>query len=239
MFKYVKSLEYPINIKKKDLRMAKYLITQYGGANCNRDFRKDEVMNNYCIHLKRRKNKPFCKFKNEEIPFSCCQECSNKEYKKISANLCKKAQCSVEFSAEKKLKKSTFRSKSPLSTGQSVRKHPQALAKEPQKSTKMKNKSNKLASLERNRYSVFSDDTERCYLCGSTYKLTWHEIYAGRNRPNSMKFGFCLRLCLNCHSEEQESSYFNDYWHKQGQLYWEENIGSREEFIKVFKRNYL
>ncbi len=33
MFKYVKALEYPINIKKKDLRMAKYLITQYGGAN--------------------------------------------------------------------------------------------------------------------------------------------------------------------------------------------------------------
>lgn len=33
MFKYVKSLEYPINIKKKDLRMAKYIVTQYGGAN--------------------------------------------------------------------------------------------------------------------------------------------------------------------------------------------------------------
>lgn len=33
MFKYVKSLEYPINIKKKDLKMAKYILTQYGGAN--------------------------------------------------------------------------------------------------------------------------------------------------------------------------------------------------------------
>ena len=33
MWKYVKTLEYPINIKKKDLRMAKYLVTQYGGAN--------------------------------------------------------------------------------------------------------------------------------------------------------------------------------------------------------------
>lgn len=33
MWKYVKALEYPINIKKKDLRMAKYLATQYGGAN--------------------------------------------------------------------------------------------------------------------------------------------------------------------------------------------------------------
>ena len=31
MFKYEKMLEYPINIKKKDLKMAKLLITQFGG----------------------------------------------------------------------------------------------------------------------------------------------------------------------------------------------------------------
>lgn len=33
MFKYVKHLNYPINIKKKDLKMAKCLITQFGGSN--------------------------------------------------------------------------------------------------------------------------------------------------------------------------------------------------------------
>ena len=33
MWKYVKTLEYPVNIKKKDLKMAKYLVTQYGGSN--------------------------------------------------------------------------------------------------------------------------------------------------------------------------------------------------------------
>ena len=33
MFKYFKKLNYPINIKKKDLRMAKYIITQLGGPN--------------------------------------------------------------------------------------------------------------------------------------------------------------------------------------------------------------
>ncbi len=31
MYKYVKKLNYPVNIKKKDLRMAKYVITQLGG----------------------------------------------------------------------------------------------------------------------------------------------------------------------------------------------------------------
>jgi len=33
MFKYVKMLNYPVNIRKKNLRMAKVLITQYGGSN--------------------------------------------------------------------------------------------------------------------------------------------------------------------------------------------------------------
>lgn len=33
MFKYQKILNYPVNIKRKDLRMARLLITQYGGAN--------------------------------------------------------------------------------------------------------------------------------------------------------------------------------------------------------------
>ena len=33
MFKYEKRLEYPINIKNKDIEMAKLLVTQYGGAN--------------------------------------------------------------------------------------------------------------------------------------------------------------------------------------------------------------
>ena len=33
MFSYEKKLQYPVNIKKKDLRMAKYLVTQYGGSN--------------------------------------------------------------------------------------------------------------------------------------------------------------------------------------------------------------
>lgn len=33
MFKYIKHTNFPINITKKDLRMAKFLLTQFGGAN--------------------------------------------------------------------------------------------------------------------------------------------------------------------------------------------------------------
>ena len=177
---------------------------------------------NYCINLKKRKNKSYCKLINKEIQLSTCRECNNKEYKKSTSD-----------------KKNPATSGQQKSNNNQMRKHSQTLTKKQQKPAKMQNKSNKLASLERNRYSVFSNDTERCYLCGSTYKLTWHEIYSGKNRQNSMKNGLCLRLCLNCHSKGQENSQFNDYWHKQGQLYWEENIGPREEFIKAFRRNYL
>ena len=221
MWKYVKSLEYPVNIKKKDLRMAKYLVTQYGGSYINRDFRKDEVMNNYCINLKKRNNKPYCKLINKEIQLSTCRECNNKEYKK-----------------------STFGKKSPATSGQQksnnnqMRKYSQTLAKEQQKKIKMHNKSKKLAKLEKNRKSVFTDDLDYCYLCGKK-KNDLHEVFGGRNRINSIKYNFILPLCRECHSSNQNNPIFNDYWHKQGQLYWEENIGSREEFIKVFRRNYL
>ena len=33
MYKYFKKLNYPVNIKKKNLKMAKYIITQLGGPN--------------------------------------------------------------------------------------------------------------------------------------------------------------------------------------------------------------
>lgn len=33
MWKYEKRLQYPVNIKRKDVKMAKIILTQYGGAN--------------------------------------------------------------------------------------------------------------------------------------------------------------------------------------------------------------
>lgn len=152
---------------------------------------------NYCIYLKKRKNKPFCKLLNGEITFCRCQECDNKEYKD-----------------------SAFKKKSP------------------QKSGKMKNKSSKLAKLERNRKSVFTDDLEHCYLCGQA-KQEIHEIFCGRNRLNSIKYNLTLPLCHKCHALNQNSAPFNDFWHKRGQIYFEENIGSREQFLRIFKKNYL
>lgn len=67
----------------------------------------------------------------------------------------------------------------------------------------MKAKTKRLKTLERNRFSILTEVTDRCYNCHSTTNLTWHELFEGRNRQLSMKYGCCIRLCLKCHRKLQ------------------------------------
>lgn len=55
MWCYMKTLEYPINLKCKDLKMAKYLITQYGGP--------DGELSAALRYLNQRYTMPTCKAK--------------------------------------------------------------------------------------------------------------------------------------------------------------------------------
>jgi len=106
------------------------------------------------------------------------------------------------------------------------------------KSKIMCKKSSKIAKLERNRFSVFTDDLDTCYLCGRK-KEELHEIFAGANRQNSMRYGFVLPLCHRCHSQIQNDTDFNHFWYKKCQRYWEDNISDREEFLRVFRKSWL
>lgn len=106
-----------------------------------------------------------------------------------------------------------------------------------QNCAKLKNRTSKQAKLERKRFSLFSKDTKHCYFCSSGYELTWHEIFRGRNRQNSMKYGLCLRMCSSCHELYQEDKYFNDLWHAKGQAMFEETYPDLD-FVKIFKKNY-
>ena len=103
----------------------------------------------------------------------------------------------------------------------------------------MRKKSVNLAKLERKRYSVFTNNLNKCYLCDSTYQVTKHEIFEGRNRRNSMMYGFVLPLCIMCHARITNDNAFLLIWKRKAQQYFEENIGTREEFLKIFYRNYL
>lgn len=187
MFKYVKHTNYPIDIKKKDLKMAKYLITQFGGANGKRDrclkmkcknFKvrhQKHVLYNYCTKLKRK------------IQYEDCKNCEFKEYKQYKP---------------------------------------------------MRKSSNKRSKKETERFSIIYPDKDKCALCPNISDLTWHEIYRGRNRYNSIEYGLCLRLCINCHRLYQEDKNFNDYWHIRGQEIFNQYYPNLD-FVKIFRINYL
>ena len=155
-----------------------------------------------------------CKRNHKIINIKECNNCKNKEYA---------TNCHT-------IKKCTINQKN--------------CAKIDSRNTKMHNdcalkkKSTKISKLERNRKSVFTEDLEHCIICGRK-KDNLHEIFFGNKRQKSMKYNFVIPLCFECHSEMHRNYILQDFWHKQGQLYYEKNIGSREEFIEVFGKSYL
>ena len=173
----------------------------------------------YCKHLKIKLNRTFeCKKAKKKIMLKDCANCQFKEYKctNYSNNCANKEYKSNNNQIRKIVNNKNFKQ---------------------QKTVKIKSKSNKLAKLERKRFSLFSTDINHCYLCHSTHQLTWHEIFRGRNRSNSMKYGLCLRMCLSCHERLQDNKEFNEYWHKKGQALFE-NAYPDLDFVKVFRKNY-
>ena len=101
----------------------------------------------------------------------------------------------------------------------------------------MKSKRSKLRKLEKERYSVLTSDLETCYICGNR-KQHIHEVFEGRNRQKSMIYGFCLPLCFQCHYKIHNDREMAIYYKKICQKEFEKK-NTREEFIKIFRRNYL
>lgn len=109
------------------------------------------------------------------------------------------------------------------------------------KSTLNVHKSSKISKLERNRTSIFTDDLEHCIICGNK-KDNLHEIIYGKNRLNSMKYGFVIPLCFNHHVGNRgihNNRELDLYYKRKCQEYFENNIGSRLEFIRIFGKSYL
>ena len=105
-------------------------------------------------------------------------------------------------------------------------------------SKQYRKKSSTIQKAERNRFSVFTEDLVHCILCGDK-KDNLHEIFFGKNRIKSMKYGFVIPLCYKCHLEMHRNTQLQEIWHVRGQLYFEKKIGSRNEFIAVFEKSYI
>lgn len=100
----------------------------------------------------------------------------------------------------------------------------------------MKNKSSKLAKLERNRFSILTDNLDYCIMCGKP-KQDLNEIYPGRNRQNSMKYGCVMPMCRLCHTKYTNDRNLQLYWMKLCQKKFNEIY--EEDFLSIFRRNYL
>lgn len=93
------------------------------------------------------------------------------------------------------------------------------------------------------RKSIISND-QRCVFCQTTKGLHRHHIFFGRGRRElSEKYGCWAYVCGAHHNLTNMSVHMNkvmDLSLKElCQAEWEKTFGSREDFIKIFGRNYL
>lgn len=101
----------------------------------------------------------------------------------------------------------------------------------------IKKKSNRLAQKEKKRFSILTNKLEQCYLCQNK-KQDIHEIYKGCNRQTSMKYGFCIPICRNCHSKTEIDSKLDLQLKKECQKEYEKTH-TRDEFIKIVGQSYI
>ena len=89
---------------------------------------------------------------------------------------------------------------------------------------------------------IRGDRKGQCYLCGNICYTECHHIYGGANRKLSEKFGLKVYLCFPHHRGGREGVHENrelmEQLHRIGQEAFEREH-TREEFMKIFGRNYL
>ena len=93
-------------------------------------------------------------------------------------------------------------------------------------------------------WSVFTDDLEHCIETG-TSQCHRHHIFGASNRKKSEFRGFVIPIAYYLHEFQAGSIHNNPNegldlkWKQKAQRYYEENYGSREDFIKEFGKSYL
>lgn len=97
----------------------------------------------------------------------------------------------------------------------------------------MKYKTNKLKKLENKRTSILTDDLDHCIVCGSP-KEDINEIFLGRNRLNSIKYGLCIPVCRRCHQMYHNDRNMQLFYMKIGLTEFLKEH-TKEEFQNTFK----
>ena len=84
---------------------------------------------------------------------------------------------------------------------------------------------------------------KECYISHRKDRLESHHIFGGSNRKNSEKYKLKVWLTHEWHNEPPYGVHHNkelmQKLHEVGQREFEENHGTREDFMRIFGRNYL
>lgn len=105
---------------------------------------------------------------------------------------------------------------------------------EPHANNPINKRSDKINKLERQRDKNLIKKGN-CGYCGKLCgKLDAHEVFGGPNRKRSIKNGFVILLCRECHSNEKILLELKKKFQKKYEL-----THTREEFIKLIGKNYL
>ena len=90
--------------------------------------------------------------------------------------------------------------------------------------------------------SVIFENMGQCLVCCSPYIQVHHIFYGTANRKLSDKYGYVAPLCQEHHTGDH-GVHFNKpldiHLKRMAQLHFEVMHGSREDFIRVFGKNYL
>jgi hypothetical protein len=91
-------------------------------------------------------------------------------------------------------------------------------------------------------YNSRSTVEKKCYVTGATTGLHKHHIFGGPNRKLSETYGLYVYLIPEYHMSNK-GVHFNREFDLQLKREWqrkfEQLYGSREDFIRIFGRNYL
>lgn len=90
--------------------------------------------------------------------------------------------------------------------------------------------------------SIISNDKEDiCFWCGRWGSMHTHHIFGGPDRKVSDRYRLVVHLCIFCHDKVhgKDGELMMETLHRIGQETYEEQIGTREQFMSEFRRSYL
>lgn len=106
----------------------------------------------------------------------------------------------------------------------------------PKESTRKKRKKHHKSIIDRNIKG-------QCFICGKYGDTECHHIFFGSNRKYSEQYGLTVYLCPECHRTSDIAVHRNKEvrttLQRIGQRTFEKKCGSREEFVRMFGKNYL